>query len=166
MQIDAENKRDETSSRSKREEAQKQIGQIEDKEQKLKDERTVTVDKIRELENTIKTIRNEGEVVERQIEGLKGEYIGVENSLRSLAQAEKDTLAPLGKNIRGVLAAIKKAHWHGDVPLGPYGMYVQLREAAYGDLLRHRLGQLLTSFAVTDARDRKPLLKILQEHGK
>jgi hypothetical protein len=56
--------------------------------------------------------------------------------------------------------------WHGDVPVGPLGMHVKLKEMAWADLMRIQLGGLMSAFAVTDARDRPQLKRLLDQTKK
>jgi len=57
--------------------------------------------------------------------------------------------------------------WHGDVPIGPLGVHVKAREPEkWGEVLRVQLGVYLTTFAVTDARDREGVRRVLGEFGK
>ena len=81
-------------------------------------------------------------------------------------EQEKNSLAPYGHDIKGVLHSISKIHWHGDTPVGPLGLYVKLKDQKWGPLLRGQLGNLMTSFACTDARDRPQLKKILDQSKK
>jgi chromosome segregation ATPase len=86
--------------------------------------------------------------------------------INNCKEQEKNSLAPYGVDIKGVLHSISKAHWHGDTPIGPLGLYVKLEDRKWAQLLRAQLGKLMMSFACTDARDRPQLKKILDQSKK
>ena len=74
-----------------------------------------------------------------------------------------------GKNLMQVLDRINKMKWHGQRPVGPLGLFVSLRNSSdqqWSNVMRIILGRTLASFAVTDARDREPLRKLLVESQK
>lgn len=165
-QIDAENQRDESASRAKREELTRKITEFEAKVTTSREEMKTTKAKLSERREAMEALKTRGQGVSSQIAQLEAQETQTLNALKAIAESEKDSLAPFGRNMRNVLETIKRERWHGDMPLGPYGLYVKLNDAEYGDVLRHRLGRTLTSFAVTDARDRKPLQDILKKNQK
>lgn len=85
---------------------------------------------------------------------------------------EKNKLLPYGQNMAAVFDRIKHAtaegRWVGHPPLGPLGMYVTLKEEAQWatDVVGLIRKPLLTGFAITDAKDRSLLSKILKETRK
>lgn len=111
--------------------------------------------------------KSKGPALEKEVKALQENIRGIEHSLASCDEREKDKLAPYGRNMDKVLDAINQATWRGQKPIGPLGMYVSLKDKGkWAELLRSQLGNLMTSFAVTDARDRKALSDILKSHGK
>ena len=65
-----------------------------------------------------------------------------------------------------VLAEIGRSKWIGDKPVGPFGMFVKLKDPRWAEILRNQLGSIMSSFAVTNAKDRSQLSQILQRTGK
>ncbi|KAG1810673.1 uncharacterized protein BJ212DRAFT_1378104, partial [Suillus subaureus] len=51
--------------------------------------------------------------------------------------------------------------WYGDVHVDPLGMHLKLKDMTWANLMRIQLGDLMSAFAVTDARDRPQLKKLL-----
>ncbi|KAF9483584.1 P-loop containing nucleoside triphosphate hydrolase protein [Pholiota conissans] len=89
-----------------------------------------------------------------------------ENDITSAKKAETDALIPYGRNIKQVLERTKTMRWAGDPPLGPLGLHVKAKDPKkWGATLRNMLGQYLMAFALTDARDRPQLKKLLMETG-
>ncbi|KAF8879889.1 P-loop containing nucleoside triphosphate hydrolase protein [Gymnopilus junonius] len=148
----------------------------EETQRKLEEARTT----VSELESNIKdlimqrkdkglalgSIKTQGEQFDRQLEQVKKTITDCEATISMAKRREQDALVPYGNNIKLALEKIKGSRWHGDMPLGPLGLYVTAKEPqVWGDLLRSQLGGLLTAFAITDARDRPQLRQILQSFG-
>lgn len=86
--------------------------------------------------------------------------------LRQLSQQAMGRADIYGSNMAQVRQVINAAKWKGDTPVGPLGLFVSLRDRKWAELMRTTLGNLMTSFAVTDARDRAHLKDILSRSGK
>ena len=106
------------------------------------------------------------EGLRRELEACKAEMANVQTQLDLVDQREKNKLAPFGRNMEQVLAEIGRARWYGQTPVGPLGRFVRVREAKWAPVMRVRLGNLMSAFAITDSRDRKNLDQILRKHGK
>jgi len=112
-------------------------------------------------------IKQEGEGLVKTLEDMKKEIANCDSMISNTRRREQDALVPYGKNIRGVLEQIRRMQWHGEVPLGPLGVYVKAKDPkTWGDLLRNQLSGLLTAFAVTNAQDSAKLKKLLMDSGK
>ncbi|KAF7795375.1 hypothetical protein EIP86_006532 [Pleurotus ostreatoroseus] len=99
-------------------------------------------------------------------ENLKGDIEGAQNQLQRLSERERSKLAPFGSHMEQVLAEIGNRQWYGQQPVGPLGRYVTLRDPKrWGDVMRVMIGHSMSAFAVSDARDRKPLEEILKRYG-
>lgn len=78
-----------------------------------------------------------------------------QSRLQGLQEQDRNRLAPYGNKMQEVLDQIGKMKWYGDRPVGPFGMHVKLKDArTWAPLFRAHLGGLMTSFAITDNRDR------------
>ena len=112
-------------------------------------------------------VESQGKDADRKKTDLQKRVQECEQMIQAAKSRENDALTPYGKNIKKVIEAIKKARWEGDEPLGPLGIHVKARDPAkWGEILRNQLSHYLTAFAVTDARDRGLLKKLLHDSGK
>ena len=112
-------------------------------------------------------VEREGRDIDRKKSDLQNRIQECEQMILAAKNREKDALIPYGKDIKKVLEAIKKMRWFGEEPLGPLGVHVKARDPVrWGEILRNQLSSYLTAFAVTDARDRVQLKKLLYESGK
>ena len=112
-------------------------------------------------------VEREGREVDRKKTELQNRIQECEQMILTAKNRENDALIPYGKDIKKVLEVIKKMRWFGDEPLGPLGVHVKARDPAkWGEILRNQLSSYLTAFAVTDARDRIQLKKLLYDSGK
>ncbi|KAF6748514.1 hypothetical protein DFP72DRAFT_916170 [Ephemerocybe angulata] len=103
-----------------------------------------------------------GKKVADEIGGLQQRIAEADNMILGARQSMKDMFVPYGNNIKAVVEEIERAKWHGDKPLGPLGRYVKVKEPEkWGAVLRNQLQGILTSFAITDPRDRDQLKRIL-----
>ncbi|CDO70857.1 hypothetical protein BN946_scf184801.g50 [Trametes cinnabarina] len=104
--------------------------------------------------------------LEQEQKGLRDRVVDCDEQIRRCAELEKNTLAQYGNKMDWVLAEIKKRRWYGQPPVGPFGLYVKVKEPdRWGRLLRVVIGGAMSSFAITDARDRDALARILHESG-
>jgi hypothetical protein len=104
---------------------------------------------------------------EKERDAAQGRIMECEQMIERCVQQEKNSLAAYGRDIKGVLERIEKMRWLGDLPLGPLGVNVKVKEPEkWAELLRGQLGKYLTAFAITDARDRPQLKKVLEQSGK
>lgn len=111
-------------------------------------------------------LKSKGLAAEGKRQQLQERITECQTMINKCKEQEKNSLAPYGVDIKGVLHSISKAHWHGDTPIGPLGLYVKLKDQKWAQLLRAQLGNLMMSFACTDARDRPQLKKILDQSKK
>lgn len=116
-----------------------------------------------ELDN----LGKEGADAENAMKAAQARVDHCNSMIQSCKEQEQNNLAPYGRNIKGVLAQINKLKWHGQVPVGPLGVHVKVREPEkWAPLLRAQLGQYMTAFACTDARDRPQLKRLLHDSQK
>jgi chromosome segregation ATPase len=166
-QIDAESRRMASHTQAKHEETQRKIDDEKATmgrcDQRLRD----IMHQRRSLGVEVDTLKQRGADLESRRPALQEHIRNCEGMIKSAKDREKDALIPYGRNIKTVLEKIKSMRWFGDMPLGPLGQYIKAKDAkTWGDILRNQLGHLLCAFAVTDARDRIQLKRLLQESGK
>ncbi|KAF9924950.1 Structural maintenance of chromosomes protein 6 [Linnemannia zychae] len=81
----------------------------------------------------------------------------------------QNSLKAFGATIPEVLQDIedvtRRRGWRGEVPTGPLGRHVKLKEQAYKDIIESVLSPVLNSFAVTNDQDRSTLMNILKKHN-
>lgn len=66
-----------------------------------------------------------------------------------------------------ILHDIKNARWQGSSPpIGPLGMYVNLKDATYRSVLQNQIGGAMFNFVVAHFSDRQQLTEILKRNGK
>lgn len=111
-------------------------------------------------------IKSKGVAAEGKKQQHQERITDCQTMISKCKEQEKNSLAPYGRDIKGVLQSISKMQWHGNPPIGPLGLYVKLKDQKWAPLLRAQLGNLMTSFACTDARDRPQLKKILDQSNK
>ena len=90
-----------------------------------------------------------------------------EQAISRCAEMERSKFAQFGNNMERVMHEIRHRQWYGQPPVGPFGLYVKIKEPEkWGNLLRIVIGGSMSSFAITDARDRPALAKIFADSGK
>ncbi|KAG2151338.1 P-loop containing nucleoside triphosphate hydrolase protein [Suillus clintonianus] len=108
-------------------------------------------------------IKTKGQAAEAKKNSAQERVAAVQSMISQCKEKGQNALAPYGRDIKAVLDQIAKMRWHGDVPVGPLGIHVKLKDMAWADLMRIQLGGLMSAFAVTDARDRPQLKRLLDQ---
>ncbi|KAG2362689.1 P-loop containing nucleoside triphosphate hydrolase protein [Suillus spraguei] len=108
-------------------------------------------------------IKRRGLAAEAKKNSAQERVVAAQSMISQCKEKGQNALAPYGRDIKSVLNQIAKMRWHGDVPVGPLGMHVKLKDMAWADLMRIQLGSLMSAFAVTDARDRQQLKRLLDQ---
>ncbi len=106
------------------------------------------------------------QTAEEEVEKAKDEITRYTQQIDMCDQQMRSRFAPYGNDMENVLQKIQVARWHGDVPKGPLGSYVNLPERQWAPIMRAQLGSLMMAFAITDARDRPQMKKILLDSQK
>ncbi|KAF9906997.1 Structural maintenance of chromosomes protein 6 [Linnemannia zychae] len=82
---------------------------------------------------------------------------------------KQNALKAFGHTIPEVLRDIdvvtQQKGWMGEVPTGPLGRHVKLKEQDFKDIIEAVLSPVLNAFAVTHDRDRSTLLRILRKYN-
>lgn len=106
---------------------------------------------------------------ELSMTSAQAEMEACKREIDKLAQANADKINTFGRNMAELRRRIAGMRWNGETPVGPLGLYVNLRDPRdrrWAEVMQITLGRLMTSFAVTNAHDRGPLHKLLMESGK
>jgi chromosome segregation ATPase len=105
-------------------------------------------------------IKVEGQRAADEVNTMRQQLDGLRSTIDRAQRSHTHPLAAYGEGMGQALDNIKSARWHGDVPLGPFGLHVKIRDQRWANVVRNRLGQSMFSFLVTDARDRVQLKRI------
>lgn len=117
-----------------------------------------------ENQRRIDSLKKEGEEKEAEMKELREKIVAIDNAISQLQRSENNKYAAYGPGMAQVVGRIQQMKWYGDVPLGPLGTHVKIKDPdAWADLLAQMLRPQLTSFAITDPRDREPLKKLLDQ---
>ncbi|CAE7095754.1 unnamed protein product [Rhizoctonia solani] len=120
---------------------------------------------IANLTQLIQAKQSEKREINASREKLRSDIDSAQHNIQRLEGSQRNAINKFGSDLHRALADIDKHQWMGQKPLGPLGQYVELKDARWAELARIYLGNLMASFAVTDARDREPLSRILQKYG-
>lgn len=121
------------------------------------DEHTASKD---EAEKRLQASQKEAAQLQKQVVELD------EGISRCQAQ-QLNGLAVYGNNIKAVIQAIRDEAWFGkSPPIGPLGLFVELKDKKWAPPLKAIMGNTMMSFAVSDVRDRAKLKKILDRTNK
>ncbi|THH16753.1 hypothetical protein EUX98_g9252 [Antrodiella citrinella] len=137
------------------------VAELKSSESDLENLRTQVITLRKELDR----MTSEGQALTTEQQQIRININTLQQQISSCNDQEKSRLAPFGQNMEACLGAIGRARWQGMPPVGPFGMYVKVKDPAWGDILRNQLGGHMSSFAITDARDRSQLSQILKSHG-
>ncbi|KAI0916775.1 hypothetical protein AcW1_007861 [Taiwanofungus camphoratus] len=110
-------------------------------------------------------MKQQGLKIEADLNPKKNRIVECQEQLRRCQERARNKLAPFGSNMDKVLAAIQQMNWYGRKPVGPFGLYVDVKGKQWAPLMRVQLGSLMNGFVITDARDRQLLDNLLKDHG-
>ncbi|KAI0357379.1 P-loop containing nucleoside triphosphate hydrolase protein [Trametes cingulata] len=162
--IQDEQTRLETRSKEKRDRATRQLDELNaklaDDEKKLKE---VSQERHR-LMAEADSAKTEGMRLEDEKKDLRNRIVECDEQIRRCSELETSTLARFGNQMDRLLSQIENRRWYGRPPVGPFGKYVTVKDPErWGRLLRVVIGNAMSSFAITDARDRPALAQLLKE---
>lgn len=121
----------------------------------------------KEQQSRSDTLQKEGISFDNMMKEKQGQIQSCVGMIERAKQAQQNSLVPYGRNIKEVLERIGMMNWLGEKPVGPLGMFVKAKDPQkWGQLLRSQLGGYLTAFAVTNAKDRTELKKLLDRTQK
>jgi structural maintenance of chromosomes protein 6 len=163
----AEKAKNASRSQSAQDELVKQLEEAESAVVRAKSELREAEAVIPEKQTEASEIRTMGEQLEREQRQMQTTLEDMRNGILNIKSQIHNKLAAFGKNMNQVMERIQQSHWYGKRPVGPFGQYVKVRDPGrWAGIMRNQIGGLMSSFAVTDARDRAQLRKILMDLKK
>jgi structural maintenance of chromosomes protein 6 len=164
--IAEETRRMEAHSQARQEETVRKLQQaraeVDEIDARLKE--IAVTDQAKRAENN--EIKAKGDQLDATRVNAEKRIMQINEMMKQCNQQKENALNPYGNNMKELMDQIG-AQWHGEKPLGPLGLYVQVKEPElWADLLRSQLSHLLTAFALTDARDRPQLKRMLDKSRK
>ncbi|EGN98431.1 hypothetical protein SERLA73DRAFT_183436, partial [Serpula lacrymans var. lacrymans S7.3] len=164
--IAEETRRMEVHTQAKRAETNQQLERAKAKVREADDALSVILEQKRAKINEQSTVKNEGLAAEAVKNTAKDRITECQTMITRCRDQEKNSLAPYGRDIKNVLAQVAKMNWYGDVPVGPLGTFVEVKDPkSWAQVLRSTLGGFMTAWACTDARDRQQLKRLLDQSG-
>lgn len=131
--------------------------------------RQSVIEKLEHSESKLSDLRSQKQVFEPKIEESQTaisqynkEIMDYKKDIQDFQNDEKSQLLAYGNNTYRVLEEIKRnSHRFHEVPLGPVGRYVTLKNPKWGPVLNRQLASTLMAFIVGDDEDKKLLFAIL-----
>jgi len=143
-----------------REEVQRRLQAAETECETAKQELT-DIEGEREAANIqLEQIRAQGQQSDRDIARAQQDIEAATSNIQQCQNQGSDDLSPFGRNLQNVLTRINNERWAGEV------RFISVKDSKWAMLMRTQLGQSMSSFAVTDNRDRHKLKQILEQNGK
>lgn len=153
--------------------AQAEREQVQLKLQAAQTEFDAVVEELRMLPDRVRALRSQlyqeetqGRQAQNNVTKLQREIEQTSANIEQCKNRSGDDLSIFCRNYSTVMNVIQKERWTGQMPVGPFGKFVSVRSQKWATVMRTQLGQAMTSFAVTDIRDRYKLKKILDQSGK
>jgi structural maintenance of chromosomes protein 6 len=164
--IAEETRRLEVNTQAKREETNRKLQAARDKVAEAEAYLKELEDSMRQKSAERDSTGKEGVEAEQAMKMAQDQVDNCNAMIQRAKEQEQNNLAPYGKDMKRVLAQIERMKWRGQIPVGPLGVYVKVKDQRWAPLLRSQLGGFMTAFACTDARDRPQLKRLLQDSGK
>ncbi|KAK7037566.1 Structural maintenance of chromosomes protein 6 [Paramarasmius palmivorus] len=162
VQINEEKERLESDTQAKLAEYQQKLERAQEAIDNASREVTSAGERITTLGPQVQDLLTRWEEEKERFKTSEDKIAYCQDMIARCRQGERNRYLAYGNNIPQVLERVRDTRWHGNVPLGPLGLYVKVKDAEkWAELLRNQLGRLLTAFAITDARDRPILKQIL-----
>ena len=125
-------------------------------------------DELRQIEERLNVVKRD---LAQEQNSMNNSRSATEHASRQLYELNQqsagfDEYRMYGANLRQVNERIKGMRWHGRTPVGPLGVHMSLRDKKWANVLRATLGNMMVNYAVTDARDRPMLRKLLLDFKK
>ena len=165
-QIATEQARVESHSREKRDRANARLQEINALLTAKEAERQTATEEHKRLMTEADAAMANATQLENEQSEKQSRIVECDEQIRRCAEMEKSKLAQYGMHMEQLLDQIRKMQWHGQPPVGPFGLYVKVKDDRWSAIMRQVIGGAMSNFAITDARDRPALYELLQRTGK
>ncbi|KIY70905.1 P-loop containing nucleoside triphosphate hydrolase protein [Cylindrobasidium torrendii FP15055 ss-10] len=164
--IEKETRKLNSNTQGKRDEHQRLLNEAEAKYNDAKERLPDILEKLRIANEEVATMNVTGGNLTNELNKVRQDLMNAEGGIREANNAERNQYAAYGIRINEVVQQVQRAQWAGEVPIGPLGLYVECKDVeTWGNLLRSQLGNMLTAWAVTTARDAATLRQMLGQYG-
>lgn len=141
--------------------------------ERLTAERNVVDEQLQEIANqpnllgkSLTQVQSEIQDVSRKIKEVRDEIEAAIGNIEQCKNKDRNELNIFGQRLDQVIARVRQEKWIGEIPVGPFGLYVANKDPKWANVMRAQLGSLMSSWAVTDNRDRLKLKQLLESMGK
>ncbi|KAI1007529.1 Structural maintenance of chromosomes protein 6 [Podosphaera aphanis] len=100
--------------------------------------------------------------VDSLFQGKKIEMQRAQNQLHELNSGRRDPMAGYDPKMPRLLNAIRQDTGFKEMPVGPLGLHIKLKDAVWGDILETQLGNQLNGFITTNTSDQQRLSGLLR----
>ncbi|KAJ3076742.1 Structural maintenance of chromosomes protein 6 [Podochytrium sp. JEL0797] len=150
-----------------REERERKVAQIE----RLKEEKREAGENVTAITEDLERLESEKSTLDSTVRHLlqtvnrARQSVDEETRIRQqLENSSYDRLGAYGNNMQTVMRALNATRWTSHAPIGPLGMYVELKRPEFRNTIEAVLGPLLKSFVVGNVQDRATLQGIFRQH--
>jgi len=151
---------------AQREVAQRRLDAAQTQCDNAKQELNMITDEPVTQQRQLNQIRDQGKQVDADIARARQDIEAAIANIEQCKHQGGNDINFFGNNLAAVLLLIEKENWYGEMPVGPFGLFVSVKDPKWAMVMRIQLGQLMSSFLVTDNRDRYKLRQMLDHHKK
>ena len=151
---------------AEREAAQQRLQAAQTQCDTAKQDLAMIADEPATLQRQMNQIRDQGRQVDADIARARQEIEAAISNVEQCRHQGGNDIRVFGNDLDAVKLLIQKENWYGQMPVGPFGLFVTLKDSKWAMVMRTQLGQLMSSFAITDNRDRQKLRHMLDHHRK
>ncbi|KAG0046118.1 Structural maintenance of chromosomes protein 6 [Gryganskiella cystojenkinii] len=153
---------------ARRAEAEEKFRHLEEEVERGKREFAELRETAARFEQQIEDRQERNKSAKEEANKAKEEFDNNQKRIKNLNAQKENALRAFGPMIPDVLRDIdnvtQRGGWRGEIPVGPLGRHVRLREEMWAPTLESALGGVLNAFAVTEDADRQTLLGILKRY--
>ncbi|KAL1918810.1 uncharacterized protein VTP21DRAFT_2832 [Calcarisporiella thermophila] len=162
--IEEEMRKLEASNRERRGEKLAEISQLDSQIDRLKEDIQSEKSQEAKLEEETAQLLKRKQEVDTEINQTQRELGESRERISQLQEQKIHRTKAFGQSMPEVLQAINNEKRWREKPIGPFGMFIQLRDEKWADTLEIILGRMLNAFAVTNYEDRNLLTRILRRY--
>ena len=151
---------------AEREAAQQRLQMAQTQCDAAKQELAIIADEPATWQRQLNQLRDQGKQADADIGRARQDIEAAIANIEQCRHHGGSDINLFGNRLDTVLLLLQKEKWYGEIPVGPFGLFVTTKDSKWAMVMRTQLGQLMSSFAVTDNRDRHKLRQILNLHNK